>query len=180
MNNRNISRIYLLLLKLVFLCLLCTPNTAQEMKIISAKTVSIDGHRIPYQNLHEQFEPIPTGTEAYLNSLKSDKRARDTGYTTLGLIGGGALLLLAGNATQNSSCAGFCLNAGQAIGFLSITVGGSIVGTAALITRAKSVKKIEHAVSLYNQYHVEEVGAQSAPSLHLGLTSHGIGLVYNF
>jgi len=146
MNKQDISRIYLILIKVSFLGLMWNVGAAQEMKVISSKTVEIKGQRIPYQNLHERFEPIPGGSFVYNNSLISDKKARSTGYTTLGLIGGGVLLALVDN--REGPCDNFCFTTGQVIGFLSVTVGGSIVGTAALITRAKAAKRQRQAVDL--------------------------------
>jgi len=149
------------------------------MIILSDRAVAIDGVKVPIEDLDETFRQVPGGHLVYLNAVKSDKVARSSGYTTLGLLAGG-LILIAVDNTNGRYCDTFCFTTGDVIGFFAIAFGVPIVGTAALLTRGKAKRRLRHAVQLYNQYVLEDVSINTSPSLHVGFTSNGFGFVVTF
>ena len=153
--------------------------SAQLMVIVSPKTVIKDDVQVPYKSLNDTFKKVPGGHLVYLNSLKSDRKARSTGWTSLGLLAGGVLLIAVDNP-GGRYCDTFCFTAGDIIGFFAATFGFASVGIAALITRAKANKRQRNAVYLYNLSIRDDISHAPKQSLEFGLTSSGLGIVYRF
>jgi len=122
---------------------------SQINKTKKSRQYEVDGEVMHFFDMKEVFAQDFRFIEKYNKARRAAKSADFLGYTTLGLIGGGAFLIAVDNDT-GISCEFLCLTTGDVIGLISIFLIAPITGTTALIVSSTAHKRKKNLINEFN------------------------------
>lgn len=167
------QKILFTLILILFYCI--STAQAQFMEFESWNSVYVDNQKIRYNDLEPLFLPIPEAHKYYTKSLVSKKKANAFGYTSLGSLAVGLLLLEA----RGDNCRRTC--AIQTVSIISVIFVFPISGLVGLIENGHTNRSRKKAVNLYNQHNgIGSLESKLPPQLSLGLGSNGLTFSLTF
>jgi|GEM_PF-1699939 len=176
------------LTRLSLICVVCFigmnsmhAQMSQINKTKKSRQYEVDGEVMHFFDMKEVFAQDFRFIEKYNKARRAAKSADFLGYTTLGLIGGGAFLIAVDNDT-GISCEFLCLTTGDVIGLISIFLIAPITGTTALIVSSTAHKRKKNLINEFNNAINEYGQVIQQPTLKFtgAHTGYGLGLAVQF
>lgn len=141
------------------------------------KTVQVDYRYLEESQIQDLMNTNPESQQHYERYLIWRKRAKILGY--------GSLIGIAATTLKHINNQPYIVGGDSPdLRAYEVFIGyaaSALVGTLALVVHVKERFKRDKAIDAYNRSQMDIIGYNKpAPSLHLGLTSNGLGLQYNF
>ena len=134
------------------------------------------GEIYEFPNMGEILSQDYDAFEMYTSAMKKKENAKYLGYTALGFVGAGVILI----ALEDGDNENYILT--EAVyGLLSIIVIAPVLATASLINRIKYNNKRRKTIALFNNTkEISYIDKSNDWDLKLGTGQYGYGLVLNF
>jgi len=154
---------------------------SQINKTKKSRQYEVDGEVMHFFDMKEVFAQDFRFIEKYKKARRAAKSADFLGYTTLGLIGGGAFLIAVDNSSERS-CDLICLTTGDVIGVISIFIIAPIIGITALIVSSTAHNRKKNLINEFNNSTNEYGQVIQQPTLKFtgAHTGYGLGLSVQF
>jgi hypothetical protein len=168
----------LLLLSLLFILSLSNISNvdAQTIEKIGANKFEYEGKVYKYSDMDKVFNQSAVANSYYLLSKKQLKNGKTWGYTSLGSLAFGFLLV-----AVSPDAEGFLeISTGQAIGGVFAVIVFPVTGLIGLINHANAKQNQKRSVETFNQEYGIELPKKNPVELNIASISNGVGLQLKF
>ena len=162
---------------LLFSFLSCVALSAQTIENSAGNSFEYQNETYRFQEMDEIFNKNAEANSHYLLAKKQLKNSKTWGYTSLGSLAFGGILLASSPPAKNIAEA---FSAGRVLSVLAVAVVFPSTGTVGIIKYANGNKSRRLAVSTFNESYSTQLPKQKAVELSIVGRSNGLGLQLNF